>query len=760
MEEDLYLRGIRVLAKLEKEDAKSLGREVGDAVELTKSANPEKRGQTDESNPRRMWTRFLWAAVLCAVWRWVSFGIGGMNVIMLQLSAWWYAYWAIPGRGQQLAQELKFFIWGISAIYLPAAWAGSRLMHKRSSIQKHWAVLSWNSMLSVLSFCGVIVMLRHWHILLTPFYSEAHYPASVRSVISIFTLTKAVEYVDTFLLILKKKPLSFLHLYHHFTVTLYCWHAQAVNVSFAHHFVFLNLAVHTCMYAYYALVVAIRSPTSKADDKCIYMHNWMISKRRTLSKLLQSHVRQFITTFQVLQMLIGSYLSFNAIVSNTLPDEHVLNAHLALAMYVSYAWLFAKLFIENYVQSMRPSMTIFVGIIHLLAIAGAYMLLHSGRWIRLLLELLGTYGLTATFLHMFSALFVCRQQVFTSQILQQEQEPVEEDRSTREYPCNDKNYSINKPSLSYDQKSIVLNQNLKRGNSGGPLATSNLRYLISSDNKRHTPKITDNNDYNHGEHNTKSYIAHCRNTVFFYMTRMLLMLLNCMATWACEYQIFRNRIEFVEDNSKVSNNNKYINERNDKTESSTARTNFIDKKIDSSIFDRQDNCKYTHCGIKSNSFSLLRCLVTKPDRQSSCPTNNVNNPNNNKQKESTSTIVRCSGINNDTDIREANAASFDVKGKNASWYLEYILEKTHLMQMKHVSPELHNVTKRTLSNKLEAKMATFSFYPLDYWFALMSFSIPAVYTLTVYGDLLTGICIHGALRWILELHTLTSLSIK
>jgi elongation of very long chain fatty acids protein 6 len=37
--------------------------------------------------------------------------------------------------------------------------------------------------------------------------------------------------VDTLFIVLRKKPLIFLHWYHHITVLLFCWHAFATQSS-------------------------------------------------------------------------------------------------------------------------------------------------------------------------------------------------------------------------------------------------------------------------------------------------------------------------------------------------------------------------------------------------------------------------------------------------------------------------------------------------------------------------------------------------
>lgn len=71
----------------------------------------------------------------------------------------------------------------------------------------------------------------------------------------LFYLSKYWELLDTFLLIWKGRQPSFLQVYHH-AVTLICaYMLQASHSTVMFLFVGLNSAIHTIMYAYYALTV-------------------------------------------------------------------------------------------------------------------------------------------------------------------------------------------------------------------------------------------------------------------------------------------------------------------------------------------------------------------------------------------------------------------------------------------------------------------------------------------------------------------------
>lgn len=66
-----------------------------------------------------------------------------------------------------------------------------------------------------------------------------------------FNLSKILELADTLFLVLKRKPVPFLHWYHHTTVMLFCWHAHVSSISNGLGFAVMNMAVHSLMYFYY-----------------------------------------------------------------------------------------------------------------------------------------------------------------------------------------------------------------------------------------------------------------------------------------------------------------------------------------------------------------------------------------------------------------------------------------------------------------------------------------------------------------------------
>lgn len=147
-----------------------------------------------------------------------------------------------------------------------------------------------------------------------------------------FIYSKFLELLDTVFLVLHKRPVIFLHWFHHLTVLLYCWLSYSQAASTGLWFASMNYCVHSVMYFYYFLMVF-----------------------RPLRSLVRG-VAPFITMFQILQMVVG--ISVSAIAAYKHLTEgpasckvEPSNWKLGLAMYSSYFFLFASLFYAKFLKS-------------------------------------------------------------------------------------------------------------------------------------------------------------------------------------------------------------------------------------------------------------------------------------------------------------------------------------------------------------------------------------------------------------------------
>lgn len=86
----------------------------------------------------------------------------------------------------------------------------------------------------------------------------------------VFYLSKYYELVDTFLLMMKDKPVTFLHYFHHAGVIITLWLLCSTQQFGAWCFVWLNSLVHILMYQYY-FASALKLPEIALPKKVITM---------------------------------------------------------------------------------------------------------------------------------------------------------------------------------------------------------------------------------------------------------------------------------------------------------------------------------------------------------------------------------------------------------------------------------------------------------------------------------------------------------
>eukprot|EP01051_Picozoa_sp_SAG22_P012891 SAG22_NODE_1385_length_4533_cov_11.714253_1_plen_291_part_00 len=125
--------------------------------------------------------------------------------------------------------------------------------------------------------------------------------------VCLFIYSKMPELVDTVFLVFQKKPVIFLHWFHHVTVLLYCWHAYHHEVSTGLWFAGMNYFVHSVMYSYYFVMCTPNfSPTIRSIAKA---------------------VAPVITTIQILQMVGGMVVTIAGALYTFGPDYFSKDSH-------------------------------------------------------------------------------------------------------------------------------------------------------------------------------------------------------------------------------------------------------------------------------------------------------------------------------------------------------------------------------------------------------------------------------------------------
>merc|ERR1711976_1108854 len=144
--------------------------------------------------------------------------------------------------------------------------------------------------------------------------------------VMLFIYSKVPKLINSVLLLLAKKEVIALQWWHHFTVLLYCWHSYSICIGTGILFAAMSYSVHAVMYGYFAI-------TATKYRKCV------------------TPFAIFITLAQLMQMLVGMYVTIKAVLHQTHGQEcyvNKTNSVLGLGMYFSYFVLFVKLFLDNY----------------------------------------------------------------------------------------------------------------------------------------------------------------------------------------------------------------------------------------------------------------------------------------------------------------------------------------------------------------------------------------------------------------------------
>ncbi|CAI5446123.1 unnamed protein product [Caenorhabditis angaria] len=245
----------------------------------------------------------------------------------------WPEYWT------HLFQEYWYHSITISVVYFIVIKLIQKFMEPRKPFNLRYPLILWNGALALFSIAATI---RFSVDPIRSLYVEGLYrticyschPKDVAAFWSFaFALSKIVELGDTMFIILRKRPLIFLHYYHHAAVLIYTVHSGAEHTAAGRFYILMNYIAHSLMYTYYTVsAIGYRLP------------KW---------------VSMTVTTVQTVQMLAGvgiSYLVYRVKTIYNLPcQQSMANLYLAFVIYITFAFLFIQFFINTYIRNAKKN---------------------------------------------------------------------------------------------------------------------------------------------------------------------------------------------------------------------------------------------------------------------------------------------------------------------------------------------------------------------------------------------------------------------
>uniref|UniRef100_A0A158R498 Elongation of very long chain fatty acids protein n=1 Tax=Syphacia muris TaxID=451379 RepID=A0A158R498_9BILA len=240
----------------------------------------------------------------------------------------------------------------IVAGYLCMVYFGQKMMRNREAFHLEGLLALWNLCFSFFSGLatyklapelfwsirnlGIVVDRNVMREELEEFFFEGSYCENAEYYLNpstgwwgwMFVMSKAPELGDTLFLILRKRPVIFVHWYHHALTFLYAQITYSELQAWCRWSLALNLAVHTVMYFYFAI--------------------------RAMHFKTPRYVAKFITSIQIIQFIINVIIFahlFYIKYYGTVPSCNVTWNVLSIGglMYLSYLYLFMDFFYNAYI---------------------------------------------------------------------------------------------------------------------------------------------------------------------------------------------------------------------------------------------------------------------------------------------------------------------------------------------------------------------------------------------------------------------------
>ncbi|KAG8523580.1 Elongation of very long chain fatty acids protein 3 [Galemys pyrenaicus] len=228
----------------------------------------------------------------------------------------------------------------VVVVYLLLVAMGQNYMKARKGFNLQTPLILWSFSLAIFSILGTVRTWSFMGMLLhkegpkqTVCFSIFTQNSIIRFWSALFLLSKIIELGDTAFIILRKRPLIFVHWYHHSTVLVYTSFAYKNKVPAGGWFMTMNFGVHAIMYSYYTL----RAAKVKCPQK----------------------FPMFVTSLQILQMAVGVINSILAYLWRQKQGCHITEKELfwSFILYATYFILFAHFFLRTYIMPKNRAKT-------------------------------------------------------------------------------------------------------------------------------------------------------------------------------------------------------------------------------------------------------------------------------------------------------------------------------------------------------------------------------------------------------------------
>ncbi|XP_007938098.1 elongation of very long chain fatty acids protein 3 [Orycteropus afer afer] len=241
---------------------------------------------------------------------------------------------------EQIGPVLRVFVeeywatsFSIALIYLLLIFVGQNYMKTRKGFNLQKPLVLWSFSLAIFSILGTV---RTWAFMGTVLHRIGLKHSvcfgffisntTVKFWSTLFVLSKVIELGDTAFIILRKRPLIFVHWYHHSTVLVFTSFGFKRSMVSGGWFMTMNFGVHAILYTYYTLKAARMNPPK------------MIS--------------MLVTSLQILQMFVGAIIG---VLTYTWRHEQgcdtttVEQFFWSSMLYLTYFILFVHVFCQSYI---------------------------------------------------------------------------------------------------------------------------------------------------------------------------------------------------------------------------------------------------------------------------------------------------------------------------------------------------------------------------------------------------------------------------